>query len=139
MQSLRILVVDDHDIVRRGVCSLLEAHAGWIICGHAGDGQEAIDKTRELLPDIVVMDISMPTMNGLEATRVLRDVHPRSAVIVLSQHDSKEMMREALAAGARAYVRKSSIARDLVDTIERLVRGDASHEAPPQARSVAKA
>ena len=118
---------------------MLEGHTGWVICGHAGDGQEAIDKTRELSPDIVIMDISMPTMNGLEATRVLHDVHPQSAVIVLSQHDSKEMMREALAAGARAYVRKSSVARDLVDTIERLVRGEASQGAPPQARSVAKA
>jgi DNA-binding NarL/FixJ family response regulator len=139
MQSLRILVVDDHEIVRRGVCSLLETHPGWIICGHAGDGQEAIDKTLELTPDIVIMDISMPTMNGLEATRVLRATRPQSVVIVLSQHDSKEMMREAVAAGARAYVRKSSVARDLVDTIERLARGESPLEPPPQARSVAKA
>jgi two-component system nitrate/nitrite response regulator NarL len=139
MQELRILVVDDHEIVRRGISSLLEAHAGWVVCGHAGDGVEAIDQTHKLLPDIIIMDVTMPTMNGLQATRVLCQRQPESMVIVLSQHDSKEMMGEALSAGARAFVRKSSAARDLVDTIERLTRRESGpREAPPQARSVAK-
>jgi DNA-binding NarL/FixJ family response regulator len=139
MPALRILVVDDHEIVRRGVRSLLEAHAGWVVCGHAADGVEAIDKTRELCPDVVVMDVTMPTMNGLEATRILSATCPQSFIVVLSQHDSKEMMREARAAGARAFVRKSSAARDLVDTIERLTAGESKSEPiPPQVRSVAK-
>jgi DNA-binding NarL/FixJ family response regulator len=139
MHGLRILVADDHEIVRRGVCSLLEAHAGWVVCGHAGDGLEAIDQACKLSPDVIVMDVTMPSMNGLEATRVLCRERPQSVIIILSQHDSREMMHEALSAGARAFVRKSSAARDLVETIERLMRGEAPPEAiPPQARSVAK-
>jgi len=109
---MRVLVVDDHEVVRRGVRSLLESHCE--VCGEAVDGFDAIEKTRLLKPDVVVMDISMPKLNGLEATRTIRSVLPACEVLILSQHESSQMVQQALQAGARGYVVKSSVARDLL-------------------------
>jgi DNA-binding NarL/FixJ family response regulator len=80
---MRLLLVDDHEVVRRGVRSLLSEQTGWEICGEAVDGQDALDKARELKPDLIVMDVSMPRLNGLEATRQLRDVLPQCEVLIL--------------------------------------------------------
>ena len=115
---LRILIVDDHEIIRHGVRSLLEGRPHYEICGEAIDGNDAINKARELKPDLIIMDVSMPTLNGLEATRAIRKMVPQTEVIILTQHESQEMMRQAFHAGARAYVVKSSIARDLVSALE---------------------
>ena len=116
--TLRILVVDDHPVVRRGLKSLLGAHPGWEVIDEARDGMEAVDKSGQLAPDVVVLDISMPRMSGLEACRLIRRNTPQSEVLIVTQHDSPQMMQEAGDAGARGYVVKSNIARDLVRAVE---------------------
>lgn len=116
--KLRILVVDDHPVVRRGLRSLLGSHPGWEVVDEAGDGIEAVDKSGQLIPDVVVLDISMPKMSGLEACRIIRKNNPLSEVLIVTQHDSPQMMREADNAGARGYVVKSNIARDLVRAVQ---------------------
>lgn len=117
---MRILVVDDHEVVRRGVRGLLERHPQFRVCGEAVDGGDAIAKARDLKPDSIVMDVSMPNMNGLEATREIVRFLPQTKIVVLSQHDSGEVVRQALNAGASAYVVKSSISTDLVAALKRL-------------------
>ncbi len=119
---MRLLIVDDHEVVRRGVRSLLSEHADWEICGEAVDGQDALEKARELKPDLIVMDVSMPRLNGLEATRQVRGILPDCEVLVLSQHENSEMARQALKAGARGYVAKSSISRDLIYAVAKATR-----------------
>jgi len=120
VSGMRVLVVDDHDVVRRGVVSLLAGHPGLEVCGEARDGQEAIEKARELKPDVVIMDISMPALNGLDSTRALRSVLPSCEVLILTQHDSPEMVRQAFNAGARGYVIKSSISQNLFTALEKV-------------------
>src|ERR1700745_451854 len=100
---MRLLIVDDHEVVRRGVRSLLSEQTGWEVCGEAVDGQDALDKARDLEPDLIVMDVSMPRLNGLEATRQLRNVLPHCEVLILSQHENIEMAKQAFKAGARGY------------------------------------
>ncbi len=119
---MRVLVVDDHEVVRRGVVSLVQSRADYTVCGEAGDGQQAVEKARTLKPDIVVMDVSMPTLNGLDATRRVRTVAPNCEVIVLSQHDSPEMARQAFRAGARGYVVKSSVSQNLLAALDKASR-----------------
>ncbi len=116
--KLRILVVDDHPMVRRGLRNLLGSHAGWEVVDEAVDGVEAVDKSGQLSPDVVILDLSMPRMSGLEACRLIRRNLPQSEVLIVTQHDSPQMMREAGDAGARGYVVKSNIARDLVKAVE---------------------
>jgi PAS domain S-box-containing protein len=118
---LRVLIVDDHEVVRKGVRSLL-VRSGYEVCGEGVDGEDAIAKAKELKPDVVVMDVSMPRLNGLEATRQMRGILPDVQVVILSQHDSPEMVRQAVSSGARAYVTKSSIAKDLLTAIEKVHR-----------------
>ncbi|HEX5410838.1 MAG TPA: PAS domain S-box protein [Terriglobia bacterium] len=120
---MRILIVDDHELVRRGVQSLLLTQPDIEVCGEAVDGQDAIEQSRQLNPDLIVMDISMPRLNGLEATREIRRILPNAGVLVLTQHDSPEMMQQALIAGARGYVVKSEISEHLVAGIQKVYRG----------------
>jgi len=115
---MRVLVVDDHEVVRRGVSSLIQSQSDYEVCGEAFDGQDAVEKARQLSPDVIVMDVSMPRLNGLEATPLIRDAVPASEVLILSQHDSPEMARQAFKAGARGYVVKSSIAKNLLTALE---------------------
>jgi len=121
---MRILIVDDHELVRDGVRSVLRNRPGLDVCGEAVDGHDAIEKARELNPDLIIMDISMPRLNGLDATREIQRMRPQTAVVVLSQHDSPEMMRQALNAGARGYVVKSTIAANLVYGIRKVAGGE---------------
>jgi DNA-binding NarL/FixJ family response regulator len=121
--KLRILIADDHEVVRRGLCALLQAHEGWEVCGEAADGREAVEKAKQLKPDIVILDIGMPNLNGLAATRQLADFDPNCKIIVLTITDSDHVIREALNAGARGFVLKSDAVRDLVAAIEALQRG----------------
>jgi signal transduction histidine kinase len=121
---VRILVADDHEVIRRGVRALLAAGRDCEICGEAVDGQDAVEKAHQLHPDLVIMDVSMPNLNGLEATRVIRRSLPGTQVLILTQHDSQEMMRQALNAGARGFVVKSSVAHDLLNAVEAAQRGE---------------
>ena len=120
MKSLRILLADDHELVRQGLRTLIEIQSGWQVCGEATTGREAVAKARELKPDIVVMDFTMPELNGMEATRQIRAALPRTQVLLLTMHESEELVREVLAAGARGYVLKSDAGRVLVDALKAL-------------------
>jgi DNA-binding NarL/FixJ family response regulator len=115
---VRILVVDDHPIVRHGLRTLLGGRPEWEIIDEAEDGIEAVEKADRLKPDVVVLDVSMPRMDGLEACRRIRKSVPKSEVLIVTQHDSPQMMREALSAGARGYIVKSDAARDLLAALE---------------------
>ncbi len=117
---LRILVADDHEIVRRGLVSLLKSHPGWDVCGEAQDGRQAVDKAKELKPDIVILDIGMPNLNGLEAARQMQRDNPQAKVLILTITDVDEVVRAVLDAGARGFVLKSDAARDLVAAVEAL-------------------
>jgi DNA-binding NarL/FixJ family response regulator len=120
--AFRIMVADDHEVVRRGLCALLQAQPDWEICGEAGDGREAVDKALKLKPDVVILDIGMPSLNGLEATRQILKICPQIKVLILTLHDSDQIVREVLNAGARGFLLKSDAARDLVAAVEALRR-----------------
>jgi DNA-binding NarL/FixJ family response regulator len=120
--SLRILVVDDHAVVRRGVRSLLESHEGWEVCGEATTGREAVEQSRRLRPDVVVMDLSLPELNGLDATRQILKDAPDTEVLVLTMHHSEELARDVLKAGARGYVLKADADENLIIAVDSLRR-----------------
>jgi len=101
MNTLRILIADDHDLVRKGLRMLIEEHPGWTVCAEARSGREAVELAAQHHADIVVIDISMPDLNGLEATRLIRKSCPKSEVLVITHHDSDEMAAEVIDAGAR--------------------------------------
>ena len=122
MRQVRILVADDHSIVRRGVRALLETHAGWKVCGEAATGTEAVKQAKKLRPDVAVIDITMPDLNGFEATRQIRTVAPQTQILVLTVHESEQALREVLDAGALGYVSKSDLDLNLSAAIESLLR-----------------
>src|SRR5438445_10372884 len=111
MSNLRILVADDHDIIRRGLKALLSSRTGWVVCGEAATGREAITLAEQHKRDIVVMDISMPVLNRLEGARKIRNQLPKTEVVILSMHYSDQLVREIVDAGARAYIMKSDADR----------------------------
>lgn len=114
----RILLVDDHPIVREGLRTVLQRQPGCEVVGEAADGVEALDKADNLQPDVMVLDVTMPRMSGLEVCRIVRQRRPDLEVLFVTQHDSPQMMREALGAGAKGYVVKSNAARDLLEAIQ---------------------
>jgi DNA-binding NarL/FixJ family response regulator len=120
MTSLRIMIADDHEVVRKGLRSLLESQAGWQVCGEAVDGRDVLQKAVELKPDVIILDIAMPNLNGLEATRQLLKINPKTRVLILTLHDSDRVIHEVLTAGAYGFVLKSDAARDLVSAVEAL-------------------
>jgi DNA-binding NarL/FixJ family response regulator len=120
MRKLRILVADDHDVVRRGIKSLIESRPGWQVCDEARSGREAVAKAEEQKPDIVVLDISMPELNGLEAARRIRKLSPDSEILILSVHYSEQLIREILDADVRGFVVKSDSDHDLIIALETL-------------------
>jgi DNA-binding NarL/FixJ family response regulator len=118
--SVRILVVDDHAVVRRGIRALLESRAGWNVCGEATTGRDAVEQCRQLRPDIVVMDLSLPDLSGLEATRQIVKGATNTEVLVLTMHHSEELARDVLQAGARGYVLKSDADENLIAAVDSL-------------------
>ena len=122
MPALRILVADDHEVVRHGVRSLLEGHPGWEVCAEASDGREAVEKAIHLKADVIILDIGMPNLNGLEATRQILRSLPQARVLILTMHESEQVVREVLEAGARGFLLKSDAGRDLVAAVEALQR-----------------
>jgi DNA-binding NarL/FixJ family response regulator len=120
MSDIRVLVVDDHAILRDGIRSLLERQAGITVVGEASNGREALDRVRELQPDIVLMDVAMPVMDGLEATRRIKESFPHIRVLILTQHDNREYIGPLLQAGAVGYVLKRSGAHEVVTAIRQV-------------------
>lgn len=120
--GVRLVVADDHEIVRKGLCALLEAEPGWKVAAEVADGRDAIAKTQELKPDVAILDISMPSLNGLEAARQIVRSVPQTKVLVLTMHDSDPLIQAVLEAGARGYLLKTDAARDLVAAVDALRR-----------------
>ena len=120
--SLRILVADDHEVVRQGICSILKSHLGWEVCGEAVDGRQAVQMVKDLKPQIVILDIAMPMLNGLDATRQILNENADQKVLILTMSDSEQLIREVLGAGARGFVLKSDATTDLVAAVQALER-----------------
>src|ERR1700676_3969330 len=122
VKPLRILIADDHELFRDGVRVLLQSHPGWEICGEAGTGVEAVAQAEELLPDIVILDISMPDLNGADAARGIRRASKNTEILILSMHYSDQLIREIVDAGALGYVLESDSDKDLFIAVETLAR-----------------
>ena len=125
MSNIRVLLADDHEMVRKGLRSILDAEADLEVIGEAKDGREALKEAKRLLPDIVVMDITMPGLNGLDATRQLKKQFPQMPIVVLSMHTEKEYVLEVLRAGASGYVVKQAAPAELTSAIRAAQRGEA--------------
>jgi DNA-binding NarL/FixJ family response regulator len=121
---MRILIAEDHEAVRRGVRSLIASHSDWEICGEAVDGLDAVEKAKSARPDVVILDISMPKMSGLQAAPLIKNELPDSEIPMLSQHDLIQARQLALNAGARAFISKGNMDRDLVTAIGGLLGND---------------
>ena len=117
---MRILLADDHAMVRSGLRQLLEQTPGWTVCGEAATGPEAVSQARQLAPDLVVMDLTLPELSGVEATRLIRAAQPDTEVLILTMHESEQLACAALSAGARGYVLKSDSRAVLATAIERV-------------------
>jgi len=119
---LRILIADDHEVARRGIRALLESHLGWEVCGEAKDGRETVELAARMNPDLILLDIGMPNLNGLEAARQILAMSPEAVILILTMHDTDHVVREVLRAGARGFLLKSDAGRDLVAAVEALQR-----------------
>ena len=151
--KLRILIADDHEMVRQGLRRVLGTRPSWEICGEAVNGRAAVEQARKLKPDVVVLDLSMPLLSGLVATRQIRKALPQTEILILTMHDSEQLIREVLAAGARGYLLKSDAGTLLLAAVESVSRskpfftskvsnlvlsgflgsGSGAHAAPPPA------
>jgi len=118
--AIRILVADDHEVVRRGLCTLIQSEPNLEVCGEAADGREAVEQAGKLRPEIAIVDIAMPVLNGLEATRQILKANPKIKILILTLHDSDQVVRDVLGAGARGFLLKSDAARDLIAAVEAL-------------------
>ena len=122
MAAFRIMVADDHEVVRKGLIAILQHQSQWHMCGEACNGREAIEKAKQLMPDVIVMDISMPGLNGLEATRQIVKANPATKVLILTLHDSDQVIHDVLDVGAQGYLLKSDSGGELVAAVEALLR-----------------
>src|ERR1700676_1627324 len=127
MNTFRILVADHHPIFRFGLCSLLGAHESWEVCGEASDGRDAIEKSRQLKPDLVILDICMPKLNGVDAARQILKENPAQQILVLTDVDSEQVVRDCLEVGVRGWVFKSDGLDDLTTAVESLRLHKASY------------
>lgn len=118
VKPLKILIADDNDVLRHSLRSFLESHPGWTVCGEALDGRDAVEKAAALAPDVILLDVSMPNLDGFEAARRIRQNQPDAQIIFVTQHDSHELAVRAAQAGARCYISKSNIIRQLIPAVE---------------------
>ena len=122
IKPLRILVADDHELVRKGLRSVFQSREGWTVCGEAATGREAVEQALALKPNVVVMDLTMPELNGLEATRQIHARLPDTEILILTMHHSEQLIHEVLAAGARGYLLKTDAGHAVIDAVESLGR-----------------
>ena len=122
MGAVRILVVDDHQAVRAGICLALARHSGWEVCGQAVDGWDAIEKAKSLRPDVIVLDVRMPNLDGLEAAPLIKKELPESAILIVSEQDPELVLDKAIQAGACGFVSKFDAYRQLVPALERVLQ-----------------
>jgi DNA-binding NarL/FixJ family response regulator len=122
MNTFRILVADDHPVFRLGLCSLLGSHSGWEVCGEASDGREAVEKCKQLKPDLLILDICMPKLNGVDAARQILKNDPAQRILVVTDVNSEQVVQDCLAAGVRGWIFKSDAITDLTRAVEELQR-----------------
>ena len=127
---MRILIADDNDWVRRGVVNILAPMSHWEVCGEAKDGAETIQRAAELVPDLVLLDVSMPGLNGLDVARLLREKVPAAKILIMSQHDPAVLLSRAIEAGAHACVDKSRLSTELLPTIASMMDALENHHGP---------
>jgi DNA-binding NarL/FixJ family response regulator len=125
MDKIRLLIADDHTILRDGIRAILDGEADIVVVGEAEDGRAAVSMTAQLEPDVVLMDIAMPRLNGLEATRQIKNNHPNVKVLILSMYENEEYIRQVLATGAMGYILKDAAARELLSAIRAVYHGEA--------------
>lgn len=123
MENVAILIADDHAVVRRGLRALIETQPGWKVVSEVGNGREAVEAASKLTPDLAVLDISMPDLNGLDAAVMIQKASPRTRILILTMHAAEDLIRKTLKAGARGYVLKSDAERDLVAAADALLHG----------------
>jgi DNA-binding NarL/FixJ family response regulator len=122
--QIRVVIADDHPIVRGMVRSVLEQHPHFVVCGEAEDGSEAIEQVKRVRPDVVVLNVTMPVLNGFQAAQEIKKQVPETAIVIVSSHADKQFVAEAQKIGVRAYVSKSRIGQSLVDALESAVKGE---------------
>ena len=125
----RLLIVDDHAFIRRGVQAILQSFPEWELCGEAGDGEEAVRLAEVLKPEVILMDVTMPGLNGIEATRVIRKSQPKIKIVLLTLHESTEILRNGFRAGATGYLLKADAEQELLKAL-RIVVADGSYISP---------
>jgi two-component system response regulator NreC len=133
----RVLIVDDHAFIRRGVQTILHPYPEWEFCGEAENGKDAIRLADELKPEIIIMDVSMPGLNGIEATRAIRKLQPEVKIVLLTLHESAELLRSAFRAGARGYLLKTDAEQELVKALA-VVAGEGAYISPKMDSEVVK-
>jgi two-component system response regulator NreC len=133
----RVLIVDDHAFIRRGVQTILHPFPEWEFCGEAENGRDAIRMADELKPEIIIMDVSMPGMNGIEATRAIRKMQPTVKIVLLTLHESADLVRSAFRAGARGYLLKTDAEQELVRALTAVI-GEGAYISPKIDSQIAK-
>ena len=123
-RRVRVLIADDHPVIRRMVRSVLQVHPNFEVCGEAMDGAQAVEEAKKVKPDVLVLNVTMPVMNGFEAAREIKAILPNSAIVILSQNADREFVEEAKKIGVRAYVAKSRAGEALVKAVEAAVMGE---------------
>ena len=123
VSTVRILIADDHEVMRLGIRNLLESRSNWSICAEASNGREAVEKTNQYHPDLIVLDITMPVMNGLDAAKLISDSHPDVPIILFSLHLSDDMIENFESGKIKGAVSKGEAGRDLVDAVDTVLHG----------------
>jgi len=123
MSNVRILIADDHELMRRGLRGLIESHDEWAVCGEAVEGSEAVRKAAELRPDLVIMDVNLPGLSGIDAALQIRQEEEAVRILFFTVHDSDEVIREVINAGGHGYVAKSRASQDLIEAVRSVLGG----------------